>query len=104
MEPKSLFVILSTLNSVKKQTYISVSDTFILKHNTLFVVVLKHYRKAKAKEVCVSWMKSSRGVHNRLKRGIELSLKNNFPCYAPAKFYQKYKLKKYKYVKEIQGK
>ncbi|MAD24881.1 MAG: hypothetical protein CMO44_12000 [Verrucomicrobiales bacterium] len=101
VEDKGWFIVLSTLNSVKKQTYISVSKTLVLKHNTLLILKLKHYRKIKANEVLVSWMKSSRGVYNRLKRGVELSLKNNFQCYAPAKYYKKYGLKKFKYVKKI---
>lgn len=98
-----LYIVLSTINSVKKQTFISVTKKFELKNNTLLVVKMNKFRNLKSLEIQKFWSKTSRGLMSRLKKGIEISLKENFQCYSPDKIFKKYNLKKYKVVKNIAG-
>lgn len=100
-EGKQVYVVLRLLSgSVKRRTTVCVSDG-VEGGDVLLVVVLNHLRTKKAEYLKTEWMKSSRGIRNRLKQGALLSLKNNLQCYAPSKILRKYKLKKYKNIKCI---
>ena len=97
-----LFVVLSTINSGKQQTFVTVTKNVELRNNILLVVELNSkFRNLKSLELQKFWSKSSRGLKSRLRKGIEISLKENFQCYSPAKVFKKYNLKKYKFVKSL---
>jgi len=102
MEKQKLYVVLSILEGVvKKVTTVRVARQLDGIRHLLLAVELKHWRSEKADEIKNDWMKSSRGVRNRLRKGALLSLKNNFQCYAPAKILRKYRLHEYKHVQTI---
>jgi len=103
LKDDGLFIVLSTINSVKKQTFISITKKLEVKNNTLLVVEMNKYRGLKSLEIQKFWSKTSRGLTSRIKRGVEISLKENLQCYSPAKVFKKYNLKKYKVVQSLKN-